>query len=110
MNPRLNLRVKILWSVFLCVATLQNTAAFSYRLLNHVQYLTCSSVFATHTSHSYQYGLYGLSDLLGALDGLFKTLIDIQLVRKTAVNTVLKKAGCYAEPAESVMTFSQGFL
>lgn len=92
------------------VATLQITAAFSYRLLSPVHYLTYSSVFATHTSHRYRYGFCGLSDLLGALNGSFETLIDIQLVRNRIVNTVLTKAGCYPEPVESVITLTQGFL
>jgi hypothetical protein len=92
------------------VATLQNTAAFSYRLLNPVQYLTYSSVFAALTSHRHPYGFCDLSDLLGALNGSFETLIDIQLVRNRIVNTLLTKAGCYLEPVESVITFTQGFL
>lgn len=75
------------------VAALQNTTAFSYRLLNLVQYLTYSSVFATHTSHPYRYGFCGLADLLGALNGSFETLIDVQLVRNRIVNTVLTKTG-----------------
>jgi hypothetical protein len=106
---------RFLWSVCSCIPVCMSPR---YRILRHsvtafwtsYSYLTYSSVFATYTFHRYRSGFWGLSGLLEALNGSFEALKDVQMVRNRIVNTVLTKAGCYPEPVESVIIFTQGFL